>query len=792
MVSSLVPRTGLTPVSSRAGAFVHARMSPEQENMDMGVPQLNGSSSTALRRWRLPVAILLLATGLLASSAIALHQTQSLRDAARTVAIGGTALYAHGDAEQRIQRAYGLASAASVATLLLGLSLAGLLALHVWQAATRRRHPDRDKELLSATLQSIAEGVLATDATGRVRMLNRCGQELTGWDEEEAVGHPLTDVLEIAQRESGTPTADPGLHALRAGESVRLTEGAILRSRTGEERPVQGVATPVKIAGNEVLGAVVVFRDVSEQVRSALALRESELRAQSRAGELEAVMQSVPAAILIANDLQCRDITGNAAAYRLLRAPIGSSLAASAEQRTYFAGDSGEGSPVALKPEELPLQRAIAERREIANVELQLCFRNGDVHTIMGNAAPLRDSYGQVRGAVVALIDVTERKHIEAQLKQAHRRKDEFLATLAHELRNPLAPVRSGVAILRKERDGAVAGKTLAMMERQLTQMVRLIDDLLDVSRITGDRIELRREPVPLLPVIEQAIEAAKPYLDSGGHAFEWEMTPQPLWVDGDASRLSQVVSNLLTNAAKYTPEGGNVRLVVDREESCARIEVIDNGLGIPPEMLHQVFDLFTQVNRSLHRVQGGLGVGLSLVRRLVEMHDGTVEASSQGLGLGSTFTVRLPLSAAAPRALIPAAQTGAHAGPPMRVLVVDDNRDAADSLALVLEGLGHEARVAYSAQESLTVLEGFTPHLAFLDIGMPVTSGYELARTLRAEPALRSMRLVALTGWGEESDRARSHDAGFDLHVTKPIDTPTLESVLADMAARGESGRGN
>ena len=758
----------------------------------MGVPPLNRSSSIRAHRWRLLVAIFVLATGLLLSSAVVLRQTQSLHDTARAVAIGGTTLYVQGDAEQRIQRAYGLASAASVATLLLGLSLAGLLALYVWQAASRRRRGDRDRELLSATLQSIAEGVVATDAAGRIRMLNRCAQELTGWSEEEAVGLALTQVLKIEHPDTGTPTTDPGLHALRSGESVRLADGAILRSRGGEERPVQAIATPVKAARNEVLGAVVVFRDVSEQARSALALRESEARAQSRAGELEAVMQSVPAAILIANDLQCRDITGNAAAYRLLRAPIGSSLAASSAQRTYFAGDPDEGNLIALRPEELPLQRAIAERREIANVELQLRFRNGDVHAIMGNAAPLRDSYGQVRGAVVALIDVTERKHIEAQLKQAHRRKDEFLATLAHELRNPLAPVRSGVAILRKERDGAVAGKTLAMMERQLSHMVRLIDDLLDVSRITGDKIVLRREPVPLHSVIEQAIEAAKPFLDSGGHAFEWEMSPQGLWVNGDASRLSQVVSNLLTNAAKYTAEGGNVRLVVDRDGSWARIRVIDNGLGIPSHMLHQIFDLFTQVNRTLHRAQGGLGVGLSLVRRLVEMHDGTVEASSQGLGLGSTFTVRLPMSAAAAREPAPPVAPEAQAGPPMHVLVVDDNRDAADSLALVLEGLGHVARVAYSAQESLTVLEGFNPHVAFLDIGMPGTSGYELARALRAEPAYRSIRLVALTGWGEESDRARSLDAGFDLHVTKPIDTSTLESVLADMAARNAHERGN
>ena len=747
--------------------------------MDLGVFPHYRSVAAAASRWGLLIASVVLAAGLLLSSAVVLRHTQSLHETARAASIEG--VERDGQADRRMQQAYWRASIASFVTLLLGLSLAGLLARCMWRAGHFGRRVDHDKELLTATLQSIAEGVIATDAAGHVRLINRCAQELTGWSEAEALGRRFGDVLHLDFAESTPSGPDLAGQAVRSGKCVHLAQGALLQTRSGEQRSVQAIATPVKSAGDAVLGAVVVLRDIGDQVRHALALRESEQRAQARAGELEAVMQSVPAAILIANDLQCRDVTGNAAAYRLLRAPIGSSLAGSSDKCSYFADDPAEGNPLPLRSEELPLQRAIAERREITNIELQLRFQNGDMHTVMGNAAPLRDSYGQVRGAVVALIDMTERQHIEAQLKLAHRRKDEFLATLAHELRNPLAPVRSGVAILRKERDGAVAGKTLAMMERQLTHMVRLIDDLLEVSRITGDKILLRREPVALQPVLEQAVEAAKPFLDSAGHALEWQMTSQPLWVNGDANRLCQVVGNLLANAAKYTAEGGHVRLLLDREDAWARIQVADNGLGVPPGMLHQVFDLFTQINRTLHRTQGGLGVGLSLVRRLVEMHDGTVEAASPGLGLGSTFTVRLPVSAPAQPLPPPAADV--PAGPSMRVLVVDDNRDAADSLALVLEGMGHVARAAHSAQEALKVVEGFAPQLAFLDIGMPGMSGHELARALRADLAFATMRLVALTGWGEESDRARSLDAGFDLHVTKPIDTPTLVRVLAEMS---------
>ncbi len=687
--------------------------------------------------------------------------------------------------ERQMREAYRTALLGGTISTLLGLVLIAALGRYAWRYREIRSQVYRDRELLGATLLSIGEGVIATDSGGQVRMVNRCAQELTGYGEAQVQGRPLAEIFRVIDESARSPQPNPAREAIRKGEAAKLADGAILISRDGREHPLEATATSVKNTDGSILGAVVVFRDIGLQRQSAQALRDSEHRAQSRAGELEAVMQSVPAAILIANDLECRDITGNAAAHRLLRAPVGSNLQQTADQRAYFRTDAGEQPLTRLRQDELPLQRAIAEKREIANVGLCLRLRNGDMHTIMGNAAPLKDSYGNVRGAVVALIDVTERKRIEAQLKEAHRRKDEFLATLAHELRNPLAPVRSGVAILRKEKDGAVANKTLAMMERQLSHMVRLIDDLLDVSRITGGKIVLRREQVLLNAVLEQAVEATRSLLDAAGHAFDMEFPVEALWVNADENRLCQVISNLLTNAAKYTPEGGRVRLLLDREGEYARIRVIDNGLGIPPEVLGEVFDMFTQVNRTLHRSQGGLGVGLSLVKQLVEKHDGQVEVHSPGLGHGSTFTVRLPLCAAAPAVAAYSEQSAAYSGPALEILVVDDNRDAADSLVMVLAAGGHIARAAYSAAEALAVMDEFTPQVAFLDIGMPGVSGHELARSLRANPALAEMRLLALTGWGGESDRARSQDAGFDLHVTKPIDTDTLARVLREVGGR-------
>lgn len=391
----------------------------------------------------------------------------------------------------------------------------------------------------------------------------------------------------------------------------------------------------------------------------------------------------------------------------------------------------------------------------------------------------LRDR--QVRAVIVAL-DATERKN-------ADRRKDEFLATLAHELRNPLAPIRTGLqALARPGGDGAGGTVIRAIMERQLSQMVRLIDDLLDVSRISSGKVVLQRSRVDLRAIAELAIEASQPFIAAGQHDFAAELPLGPVWVDGDASRLSQVISNLLNNAAKYTSEGGKLRLSLSRDETHAIVRVEDNGVGIPPEMLNEVFDMFTQVNRTLDRSQGGLGIGLSLVRRLTEMHGGNVSAESAGLGHGSTFTVRIPTLAAAelsPKSHETGGGREQPKSPGLRVLVVDDIADVADVLKMLLDLEGFETRVAYSGVAALESARDFRPDVVICDIGLPEMDGHEIARRLRRDPDFAPATLIALTGWGAEGEVRRTRESGFDFHLVKPVDANALLELLSHMEPR-------
>ena len=377
-----------------------------------------------------------------------------------------------------------------------------------------------------------------------------------------------------------------------------------------------------------------------------------------------------------------------------------------------------------------------------------------------------------------------ENARLYAEVMDTDRRKSEFLATLAHELRNPLAPVRNGLQLLRlSPADSDVAVKARDMMERQLTHMVRLIDDLLDISRISSGKVELRREWVTAGAVLDSAIEASRPLIEAARHELSVRFPKEPLNLFADATRLAQVVSNLLNNSAKYTPEGGRIDLSAERDGAGVVIRVTDTGVGIPKEMLSRVFEMFTQVGRSLDRAQGGLGIGLALVTRLVEMHGGTTTAESPGPGEGCTFTVRLPLAddeAEGMAALRRTSSQGAGSRPPRcRVLVVDDNKDGAESLAMMLELSGHVTRAAFSGPEALAAAREFNPEVVFLDIGLPGMNGYEVAERFRAEPELSGAVLVALTGWGSEEDKQRSRKAGFDYHLTKPIDAAAVQDVL-------------
>ncbi len=418
--------------------------------------------------------------------------------------------------------------------------------------------------------------------------------------------------------------------------------------------------------------------------------------------------------------------------------------------------------------------------------EFRVVWPDGSVHWLEARAKVFHDEQGKPLRIVGVNMDVTERKRIEEALKEADRRKDQFLATLAHELRNPLAPLRNGLELLKLTRgDEDTLERTREMMERQLGHMVRLVDDLLDLSRINRGRIELRRERVELTKIVQQAVETSRPLIELAGQSFTITLAPQPVVVDADVTRLVQVFSNLLNNAAKYTPRGGRITLAVQRQGSDAVVSVRDTGAGIPPEMLPKVFEMFAQVDRSLHRANSGLGIGLSLVKALVEMHGGSVEARSDGPGRGSEFLVRLPVVLTPPAASRPPSTAASTtASPPRRILIVDDNRDTAISLATVLKILGHRTEVAFDGLEALEAARDFQPDVVLLDIGMPKLNGHDTARQLREEPWGRDIVLVAVTGWGQDDDRRRSQEAGFNFHLVKPVDSAALEQILAEMPA--------
>jgi len=506
-----------------------------------------------------------------------------------------------------------------------------------------------------------------------------------------------------------------------------------------------------------LLGATV---DITERKRAEFALRESEQRFAKafNSSPLSLTISSLVTGRLIEVNETFVEITGFSRAEA-----IGKTTA-----------ELGVWAQPGDREEELA---AVEEAGQLRNREYTFRLRNGTEITGLLSAETI--DIGGEPCALTVIQDITERKKFERALRDADRRKDEFLATLAHELRNPLAPIRNGIEVLKlASGDSGNSTAVLSMMDRQLGQMVRLIDDLLDVSRISRGRIELRTEPVELSSAVRSALETSRPVIEDAGHQLFLRVPEESILVEADLTRLSQVLANLLNNAAKYTPRGGIVRLLVEAEPTEVIVRIQDTGIGIPAPMLAQVFDMFTQVDGSLERSQSGLGIGLTIVQRLVEMHGGRVEAHSAGLGKGSEFVVRLPRLAVSGAQSKPATPAQPN-GPLRRVLVVDDNRDSAESMAMVLAMLGHETRAVHDGRQALEVAETFQPDVILLDIGMPGMNGYDTCRRIRAQPWASRMMLVAMTGWGHEDDRKRSQEAGFDHHLTKPVELESLKQLL-------------
>jgi len=624
-----------------------------------------------------------------------------------------------------------------------------------------------ERERLRITLASIGDAVISTDAEGRVTYLNRVAEDLTGWTHSESAGRPLSEVFRIINEYTRQPAENPALRALQEGKVVGLANHTLLIARDGTERPIDDSAAPMLDESGVPVGVVLVFRDVSERQRAE--------EAQAR---LAAIVESSQDAI-ISKTLDGVIRSWNTGAERL--------LGYSAEEAI------GRSIILIVPPELLDEERDILARlgrgERIEHYETVRMAKGGRRINISLTISPIRDKQGTIIGASKIARDVTERKVAEealrsamAALKEADRRKDEFLALLAHELRNPLAPLRNGLQVMRLAPDNAdLVARSRDMMDRQLSHMVRLIDDLLDISRIGTHKMELRRSRVLLADVISSAVETARPGLEAAGQEMTVSMPPEPVYLDADLTRMAQVLGNLLNNSAKYTERGGNIWLTAEREGDHVRVSVRDTGIGIPTSALQTIFDLFSQVDRPIERSAGGLGIGLALVKGLVEMHGGTVEATSPGQGQGSTFTVRLPVlkertePLAAPLVESPADSSGSQ----RRILVVDDNCDSAASMAMMLELLGNEVRTAHNGLEAVDLAEEFRPQVVLMDIGMPQLNGYEATRRIRDQPWGRDMTIIALTGWGQETDRALSKEAGCDGHLVKPVNLPDLEKLL-------------
>ncbi len=612
-------------------------------------------------------------------------------------------------------------------------------------------------------------------------------ERLLGYTPEETLGLKLEHLLEpeshqIAMRvleEELDRDAEDGLDPGRS-RTLEVRQ----RNKEGGYVWVEATMTFMRDEARRPVEVLGVTRNISERKRAEEAQRESDDR-------MRAVISTLPIGVMVM-DATGRTVLRNGTMERIW----GGTISAPVFPSSISDMDRYQGWWVAtgmrLTAEDWACSRALTRGETSVSEIIDIRRFDGTRGTILNNATPLRDGNGRVNGAVVAIMDITELTRAQKALKEADRRKDEFLAMLAHELRNPLAAISSAIELLKLRGPAdPMLNRTREAAVRQTAHMARLLDDLLDVSRVTQGKVTLNKRQIPLLSILESAIEASNPVMNARKHRLLVSYPREPMHVLGDQVRLSQAIGNLLQNSAKFSPPGGEVYLIVEPQDRQVRILVRDNGSGIEPELLPHVFDLFVQGNRSPDRSESGLGIGLTLVRSLVALHGGRVEAHSEGAGKGSEFRIWLPLLPITEEQVADG-YGSAEETKSLRILLVDDNLDAVELMSALLESDGHEVTTALSGQAAIESAIECLPEVALIDIGMPGMDGYEVARRLKQEPKLLSTILVAVTGYGQEEDFQKSRNAGFDHHLVKPVDLGALRQILrGGTVTRKPDGRG-
>jgi PAS domain S-box-containing protein len=642
----------------------------------------------------------------------------------------------------------------------------------IFRDVTAQRLIERDKanqlltaRLLASIVETSNDAIVSKSLDGTIQSWNAAAERLFGFTAEQAVGRHISLVIPPER----LTEEEQIIAKLRAGERIEHFETERMRS-DGTHITVSLTISPLKDDAGNVVGASKIVRDVSERKRA------------------EAERQNFVAVIENSTDFigMC-DLDGvpfflNHAGLEMVGLEDIEAARRAGVADFFFPED-----------QQMIMNEFLPQVINDGHGEIEIRFRHfktGEARWMAYKVVKLTDAGNQTIGFATVSQEVTERKRLEdnlrilaANLSETDRRKNEFLATLAHELRNPLAPMSNMLEVLKRaDGNSEILKQAHETIERQLSQMVRLVDDLLDLNRITHDRLELRRSEVELSSVIQQAVEVARPLIDAAGHELTVELPDEPIYLNADRTRLAQVFGNLLNNSSKYTKAKGAISLNAKRVDDEVVVKVKDNGAGIPADKLESIFDMFMQVERTSDRSQGGLGIGLTLVKRLVDMHGGSIESRSAGEGMGSEFIVRLPVLNRAALSAEPGSWSPRVMPTGRRVLIVDDNRDSADSLAMLMQITNNEAFLAHDGAEAVAAIEKYRPEVVLLDIGLPKLDGHEVCRRVRQQPWGKDVVIIALTGWGQDDDRRKSQEAGFDGHLVKPVDYDKLLELLATL----------